>query len=150
MKNFLQKTKTFCLGEPREFDPGRRTVLKGAAALAAVAVVSTSSPGIYKALDSFSVQSLTEQMVNGGVIENQIFYVKGTVVLEDISHLIIRNCTFIIETEYCDDYAFFFGENCHYCQLINSTFEMRPKRDYPRPTLSGAARPIISNYHLTS
>lgn len=113
MKNLITKAGRALFGETKSFDPSRRGVLKGAAALAATAVVATATPGVFKAMDAFAIDDLASQLKNGGVIMNQTFYVNDTVTLQNIRNLKIINCNFILSKFAPEESPFLrFGDGC--------------------------------------
>ncbi len=89
LKGWLAKLKD---SPDTEVDLSRRRVLKGAAGLAAVAVVA--SAGGLKLLTADENSRLID-MIKSGVVENQTFYLDRTAVFEGLDGLMLRNCSFI-------------------------------------------------------
>ena len=94
-----RRIKGALIGKPKKFDPSRRGVLKGAAALAATAVAATSIPGVWKAMELDQINDLASRMVSGAVIENQTFFIEDTIVLEDVKGLVMRNCRIVMSID---------------------------------------------------
>jgi len=78
------------LFELDEVDHSRRKFIRNAGALAALAVVATSAPGLLEA----KTLELSEMIANG-LVENQTFYIDETIFIEMKRGFIIMNCKFI-------------------------------------------------------
>lgn len=68
----------------------RRGFIKGLAALAAVAI----APSITEEALVKKEHKRLLALMNTGLIENEIFYLEDTLIIQNIDNLIIRNCTF--------------------------------------------------------
>ena len=102
----------------------RRGVLRGFAGLAATALVPVSAfasrgqaPDLINILDYGALEDLPT------VIEDQIFYLDGTIVLDDIHNLIIRRCTFIFSDLEPGQPMVKIGPNCENLCITNCIFE---------------------------
>lgn len=79
----------------------RRRFLRGAAGLAAVAVVLPSTGGIRLLTETETDRLLA--MVKSGLVENHTFYLDRTAVLCDLRDVVFRNCRFIAADGFVGD-----------------------------------------------
>ena len=68
----------------------RREFIKGLAAFAVLALAPSMAPGLVQT----EMQRLQTKFATS-LVENEIFYLNGPIVLENIKNLLIRNCHFM-------------------------------------------------------
>ena len=85
----------------------RRTFIKGIFSFAAIAV-APSLP----VLAAQTEQARLAAAMQSGLVENEIFYLNGPIIIQGISNLIIRNCHFRFRGVDADESIVKIGKDC--------------------------------------
>lgn len=102
----------------------RRDFLRGFGALAALAAVPSLAS--IPAADSWAYTTTPVQLPNAPrvVFENETFYLKRGLVLENMPFLYIRNCRFVIDADFTGP-MLTLGQGCHGARIESCMFESR-------------------------